>query len=166
MVLYRRLSLCSPASLETYQREHPELALLRPVGLTARPGRPRAEEIILASDRSATQRYSFLRPIHSNLSGLSRVAPMKWSALPTLASTRVGTRGQITPMIRFLAEFSAARVTTGFLGRKCLTYESWCVQTRLPAKQVPWLRRRIQDKTKSFRAIGIESSPRPDAPGR
>src|SRR5690348_15662452 len=47
VVLNRRLSLCSPASLETYQREHPELALLRPVALTARPGRPRAEEILL-----------------------------------------------------------------------------------------------------------------------
>src|SRR5882762_5910262 len=41
VVLNRRLSLCFPASLETNQREHPELALLRPVGLTARPGRPR-----------------------------------------------------------------------------------------------------------------------------
>src|SRR6266581_2873777 len=47
VVLHRRLSLCFPASLETYQREHPELALLRPVGLTARPGRPRVEEILL-----------------------------------------------------------------------------------------------------------------------
>src|SRR5580692_1540160 len=47
VVLHRRLSLCFPASLETYQREHPELALLRPVGLTARPGRLRAEEILL-----------------------------------------------------------------------------------------------------------------------
>ena len=47
VVLYRRLSLCSPASLETNQREHPELALLRPVGLTARPGRLRVEEILL-----------------------------------------------------------------------------------------------------------------------
>jgi hypothetical protein len=43
---HRRLSLCFPASLETYQREHRELALLRPVGLTARPGRRRAEEIL------------------------------------------------------------------------------------------------------------------------
>src|SRR5712692_3813274 len=47
VVLNILLILCSPASLETYQREHPELALLRPVGLTARPGRPRAEEILL-----------------------------------------------------------------------------------------------------------------------
>src|SRR6266403_3891509 len=47
VVLNRRLSLCSPASLETNQREHSELALLRPVGLTARPGRPRIEEILL-----------------------------------------------------------------------------------------------------------------------
>ena len=45
--LHRRLSLCFPASLETNQWEHPELALLRPVGLTARPGRQRAEEILL-----------------------------------------------------------------------------------------------------------------------
>jgi hypothetical protein len=47
VVLNGRLSLCFPASLETYQREHPELALLRPVALTARPGRRRAEEILL-----------------------------------------------------------------------------------------------------------------------
>src|SRR5260370_3659866 len=48
VVLHRRLSLCFPASLETNQREHPELALLRPVGLTARPRSPRAAEILLA----------------------------------------------------------------------------------------------------------------------
>jgi hypothetical protein len=36
-----------PASLETNQWKHPELALFRPVALTARPGRPRAEEILL-----------------------------------------------------------------------------------------------------------------------
>src|SRR5713226_6891301 len=52
VVLHRRLSLCFPASLETYQREHPELALLRPVALTARPGRPRAEKILLVYRRS------------------------------------------------------------------------------------------------------------------
>src|SRR5713101_4717164 len=52
VVLHRRLSLCFPASLETYQREHPELALLRPVGLTARPGRLRAEEIFLVHRRA------------------------------------------------------------------------------------------------------------------
>jgi hypothetical protein len=40
VVFNGRLSLCSPASLETYQREHRELPLLRPVVLTARPGRP------------------------------------------------------------------------------------------------------------------------------
>ena len=40
---HRRLSCCSPASLETNQGEPPELALLRPVGLMARPGRRRAE---------------------------------------------------------------------------------------------------------------------------
>src|SRR4029077_1007033 len=47
LLLLRRLSWCFPASLETYQREHPELALFRPVGLTARPGRLRVEEILL-----------------------------------------------------------------------------------------------------------------------
>ena len=47
VVLNRRLSLCFPASLETNQRRHPELALLRPVALTARPGRRRVEEILL-----------------------------------------------------------------------------------------------------------------------
>src|SRR6267143_4025903 len=47
VVLNRRLSLCFPASLETNQRRHPELALLRPVALTARPGRLRVEEILL-----------------------------------------------------------------------------------------------------------------------
>ena len=44
VVLNRRLSLCFPASLETNQWEHPELALLRPA---ARPGRQRAEETLL-----------------------------------------------------------------------------------------------------------------------
>src|SRR5450755_4998107 len=47
VVVNRRLSWCFPASLETNQWEHPELALVRPVALTARPGRPRAEEILL-----------------------------------------------------------------------------------------------------------------------
>src|SRR5467141_3164244 len=47
VVLNRRLSLCFPASLETNQWEHSELALFRSVGLTARPGRLRAEEILL-----------------------------------------------------------------------------------------------------------------------
>src|ERR1700730_2636026 len=38
-----------------------ELVLLRPVALTARPGRPRAEEILLISSRRrATRRRSFL----------------------------------------------------------------------------------------------------------
>jgi hypothetical protein len=45
--LLRRLTLCFPASLETYRWEHRKLALLRPVALTARPGGPRTEEILL-----------------------------------------------------------------------------------------------------------------------
>src|ERR1700689_4710091 len=45
--LLRRLNLCFPASLETYRWEHRKLSLLRPVALTARPGRPRTEEILL-----------------------------------------------------------------------------------------------------------------------
>jgi len=49
VVLDRRLSWCFPASLETYQREHPELALLCPVVLTARPGRLGVEEILLVA---------------------------------------------------------------------------------------------------------------------
>src|SRR6266853_104763 len=52
VVLNRRLSLCFPASLETYQREHGELALFRSVGLTARPGRLRVEEILLVHRRA------------------------------------------------------------------------------------------------------------------
>ena len=40
---HRGLSWCFPASLETNQREPPEIVLLRPVGLKARPGRQRAE---------------------------------------------------------------------------------------------------------------------------
>src|SRR6266404_2376732 len=47
VVLNRRLSLCAPASLETNQREHPELALLRPVPSPPTPGRPRVEETLL-----------------------------------------------------------------------------------------------------------------------
>jgi hypothetical protein len=58
VVLNRRLSLCFPASLETYRRGHRELALLRPVGLTARPGRPRAEEILLIFPCYAAVRFS------------------------------------------------------------------------------------------------------------
>ncbi len=50
-LLPRRLSLCFPASLETYQRGHRELALLRPVDLTARPGRQLVEEILLVHRR-------------------------------------------------------------------------------------------------------------------
>src|SRR5712664_3650669 len=56
VVLNRRLSLCFPASLETNQREHPELALLRPVGLTARPGRPRDRRNPPCSPPRSTQR--------------------------------------------------------------------------------------------------------------
>src|SRR5260370_34970152 len=37
-----------------------------------------------------------------------------------LAKTRGGKRGQISPMIRFVREFSAARVTAGFLGTRGL----------------------------------------------
>src|SRR5690242_19036324 len=42
-----RLGLCFPASLEANRWEHPELALLCPVGLKARPGRLRVEAILL-----------------------------------------------------------------------------------------------------------------------
>jgi hypothetical protein len=40
--LHRRLSLCFPASLETYQREHREFTLSRPVriGLQSKPCLP------------------------------------------------------------------------------------------------------------------------------
>ena len=61
--LTRRLSLCSPASLETNPWEYPELALLYPVALPARPGRRRVEEFLLIhrralrSDRVAGFRY-------------------------------------------------------------------------------------------------------------
>src|SRR5262245_12887982 len=37
--LHISLSLCFPASLETYQREHRDFVFSYPVGLTARPGR-------------------------------------------------------------------------------------------------------------------------------
>src|SRR5882724_9317715 len=57
VVLNRRLSLCFPASLETYQRGHPELALFRPVGLTARPGRhaPKKSSMFIATLYAAMQ---------------------------------------------------------------------------------------------------------------
>src|SRR6266567_6376285 len=64
--LPRRLSLCFPARVETNQREHPELALLRPVALTARPGRLRVEEILLASPPRSTQRCSYSSPPPEN----------------------------------------------------------------------------------------------------
>ena len=43
----QKIDFVFPASLETYRWEHRKLALLRPVALTARPGRPRTEEILL-----------------------------------------------------------------------------------------------------------------------
>jgi len=50
-------------------------------------------------------------------------SPLIGPPLPTilligrdLAKTRGGKRGQISPMVRFVCEFSAARVTAGFLG--------------------------------------------------
>src|SRR5712692_11772427 len=57
VVLNRRLSLCFPASLETYQRGHPQLALFRPVGLTARPGRhaPKKSSMFIATLYAAMQ---------------------------------------------------------------------------------------------------------------
>jgi hypothetical protein len=84
VVLNRRLSLCFPASLETYQRGHPELAPLRPVGLTARPGRQRAEEILLVHRhalRSDAVRFHRLKiPLttvdrHRNVIVLARARP-------------------------------------------------------------------------------------------
>src|SRR5476651_1298276 len=64
--LPRRLNLCTPASLETYQREHRELTLLRPVGLMARPGRQRAEEISFLSSAALTQRCNYLPALPEN----------------------------------------------------------------------------------------------------
>src|SRR6266851_3025205 len=64
--LPRRLSLCFPASLETNRWEHPELALLRPVGSTARPGRLRVEEILLCSPPRSKQRCSYSYPPPEN----------------------------------------------------------------------------------------------------
>src|SRR5467141_2937057 len=64
VVLHRRLSLCFPASLETNQREHPDLTLLHPVGLTARPGRLRVEKILLVHRhalRSDAVRFQHLK---------------------------------------------------------------------------------------------------------
>jgi len=65
-LLPRRLSLCFPASLETYQREHWKLALLRPVGLTARSGRLRAEEILLVRRHVSTQRCCYSSLLFEN----------------------------------------------------------------------------------------------------
>jgi hypothetical protein len=50
--LPRRLSLRSPASLKTNRSGPRELALRCPVGLTARPGKLRAEENLLVSPSS------------------------------------------------------------------------------------------------------------------
>jgi hypothetical protein len=57
--LHRRLSLCTPASLKINQREQRELSLLRPVGLTARPGRRFAEESLPSTSVYAAVRISF-----------------------------------------------------------------------------------------------------------
>src|SRR6266851_1225041 len=63
--LEQKIEFVFPASLETYQREHPEPALLRPVGLTARPESARS----LSS--AFVHQALLLRPMHSNLSGLN-----------------------------------------------------------------------------------------------
>ena len=68
---HRRLSLCSPASLETTRREHRELVLLRPVGLTARPGRLRVEKFFLCST-ALTQRRSGGPPSPENFAAHDR----------------------------------------------------------------------------------------------
>jgi hypothetical protein len=70
----QKIEFVFPASLETYQREHPELTPLRPVAFSARPGRPRAEEIlcILATQLRSGAVFSFyyqelfLAAIHGN----------------------------------------------------------------------------------------------------
>src|SRR5215470_10357557 len=63
-----RLSLCFPASLKTYQREQQGLTLLRPVALTARPGRPRAEKAKnFASRCSRSDANAVGRPVVSHL---------------------------------------------------------------------------------------------------
>src|SRR5580704_16965709 len=72
VVLNRRLSWCFPASLETYQREHSELALLRSVGLTARPGRPRVEEILLVHRHVLRSDVARIHHLKSPLSAVHR----------------------------------------------------------------------------------------------
>ena len=58
--LPRRLSLCLPASFETYRREHQEFTLLRSVGLTARPGRNLAlKKVFCAVPLQAAVRVSW-----------------------------------------------------------------------------------------------------------
>ena len=71
--LPRRLSWCTPASLETFQREHRELTLLRPVAFPARPGRRRAEETL--TFRTPTQRCGFRFLLPGNLVGDDRLLP-------------------------------------------------------------------------------------------
>jgi hypothetical protein len=86
-LLPRRLSLCFPASLETYQREHWKLALLRPVGLTARPGRLRAEEISLFAATCYAAMGSFQLNCEASFLALcNQVAQSRVS--PPLASSR------------------------------------------------------------------------------
>src|SRR6516165_5987654 len=60
---HRRLSLCSPASPETNRREHREPVLLRPVGLTARPGRVRVEKSSNVLPAKLTRRSSNSLPL-------------------------------------------------------------------------------------------------------
>jgi hypothetical protein len=65
--LQRRLSMCSPASLETNRSEPRELALRYPVGLTTRLGRPRAEEIRLIFSAPCYAAVRFLLPLSGSL---------------------------------------------------------------------------------------------------
>lgn len=60
--LEQKIEFVLPASLETYQREHREPALLRPAGLTARPGRQRAEKISLLASPKRPRKSRGLTP--------------------------------------------------------------------------------------------------------
>ena len=66
-----------------------------------------------------------------------------------LVKTRGGKRGQIASMIRFVREFSAARVTTGFLG-------TWGLQPTALSKDLSALTRLRNFARRQKAAIRIE----------
>ena len=90
-----RLSLCVPASLQTNQREHRELAFSCSVGLKARPGRPRAEKFRFYVSPTRRRNCRGLAPENASARGLRPTdtppvsgPPSAWRDWHSLAASR------------------------------------------------------------------------------